>query len=207
MPSYPGQDSFEGEIIHSKQYKSYSKLMGKKVLVVGGGNSACDIAVESARFAAEAHSSMRRGYWYCLLSRLQKNETTTTKKNETTTTKKKRFLPRSVFGVPFVEVMQPWMPTWILRLVAKLLIRIVYGKYTSYGLEEPDHDVFHHHPTINSELLNYIRLGDIKPHPDIKKFVGGKTVEFVDGTKYDFDLIVFCTGFHNSKPNTLPLPF
>jgi len=62
-----------GEQIHSKDYKSPKILEGKRVLVVGGGNSACDINVEAGRFSKKVHSSMRRGYW---------------------------FLPRCVFGAP-----------------------------------------------------------------------------------------------------------
>lgn len=74
IPKYPGQETFSGTIIHSKDYKNNDIFVNKKVLVVGGGNSACDINVEAARFAQETHSSMRRGYW---------------------------FLPRTLFGVPF----------------------------------------------------------------------------------------------------------
>lgn len=81
IPShYPGE--FTGEVLHSKQYKNRDQLEGKRVLVVGGGNSACDLAVEAARFAKEAHISMRRGYW---------------------------FMPRTLFGIPLVELIKPWM--------------------------------------------------------------------------------------------------
>src|SRR5262249_31960454 len=62
MPRYPG--TFTGELLHSKHYKRPAQLEGKRVLVIGGGNSACDIAVEAARFARSAHISMRRGYWF-----------------------------------------------------------------------------------------------------------------------------------------------
>lgn len=54
------------------------------------------------------------------------------------------------------------------------------------------------HPTINSELLSYISLGYIKPHGDIKRF-GVDFVEFVDGTKEKFDIVVFATGYHIGK--------
>ncbi len=68
-------------------------------------------------------------------------------------------------------------------------------KYIRYGLQKPDHAVFEHHPTINSELLHYIKLGRITPHPDIAK-MEGKTVHFVDGSKEEVDLIVYATGFN-----------
>ncbi len=177
MPQYTGQELFTGEMIHSKDYKKPEQLKGKRVLIIGGGNSACDIAVESARFATEAHISLRRGYW---------------------------FIPRSIFGVPLVELIRPYMPLWLQRLVLEFLTFVVFGRYETYGLQKPDHRLFEHHPTINSELLHYIRLGDIAPHRDIESFTGGRTVKFVDGTSIEVDLIVCCTGYHNSIPLLKP---
>lgn len=172
-PSYSGQEDFKGELMHSKHYKSPELLRGKRVLVIGGGNSACDIAVEAARFAKESHSSMRRGYW---------------------------FLPRTLCGIPLVEVPRPWMPLWFQRLIVRIALLFMCGSFEKYGLPSPDHKIFEHHPTINSELLHHVRLGDIILHPDIKKFAGGKTVEFVDGKRQDFDLVICATGFLTVLP-------
>lgn len=172
-PSYEGQEDFKGDLIHSKFYKTPNMLHGKRLLVIGGGNSACDIAVEGARFAAESHCSMRRGYW---------------------------FLPRTVCGIPLVEVAKPWMPLWFQRLLIRAALLFVCGSYEKYGLQMPDHKIFEHHPTINNELLHHLRLGDITSHPDIKRFKGGKTVEFVDGAQHDFDLVICATGFVTALP-------
>jgi hypothetical protein len=170
MPEYPG--TFTGEMIHSKSYKTPSQLAGKRVLVIGGGNSACDIAVEAARFARAAHISMRRGYW---------------------------FLPKTFLGVPLVELMQPWMPPVAQRMVARAMARIAVGPYERYGLQHPDHRPFDRHPTINSELLYSLRHGRITPHPDIRRWQGG-TVEFVDGEKVEIDLVIAATGYDVSFP-------
>lgn len=170
---YPEEKTFTGEVMHSKEYKKPEVLVGKRVLVLGGGNSACDIAAEAARFAEASHVSHRRGYW---------------------------FMPRSVAGYPIVEYLDPLFPVWLQRLVFPYLLRGLVGRYEDYGLQHPDHKVWEHHPTINSELLQFIKLGRIHPHPDIKRFCGGKTVEFVDGKKEDFDLIIHATGFHVSLP-------
>lgn len=170
MPTYPG--TFAGELIHAKDYKAPSQLAGRRVLVIGGGNSACDIAVEAARFGASAHIAMRRGYW---------------------------FLPKTMFGVPTVEVLRPWMPLPLQRLFLKLMLRIIVGPYERYGLQAPDHQPFERHPTINSELLQFLRHGRITPHPDIRRF-DGPVVEFVDGRREAFDLIVAATGYRVSFP-------
>jgi cation diffusion facilitator CzcD-associated flavoprotein CzcO len=174
IPQYPG--NFTGEFIHSKQYKTPDMLKNKRVLVIGGGNSACDIASEAGRFALSSHISMRRGYW---------------------------IMPKTMFGVPSVELMQLWMPLWLQRLYLQTLLRIFVGSYEKYGLQKPDHKIFEHHPTINSELLYYIRQGTIQPHPDIKSYQN-KTVEFVDGTQAEFDLIVAATGYKLSIPVVKP---
>ncbi len=170
MPEYPGQ--FAGQIIHSKDYKNPEVLRGKRVLVVGGGNSACDIAVEAARFAEASHISMRRGYW---------------------------FMPKTMFGVPTVELVKPWMPLEAQRVFIQAMLRAIVGPYERYGLEHPDHDIFERHPTINTELLHFLRHGRITPHRDIARY-DGDFVEFTDGARDAFDLIVCATGYNVSFP-------
>lgn len=176
-PSYLNQESFKGQIIHSKQYKKPDQLIGKKVLVIGGGNSACDIATEAARFAKESHLSIRRGYW---------------------------FIPRCIKGRPTVELSQSWMPLWLQRIVMKSTLHLVIGSYADYGLTVPDHNLFEHHPTVNSTILENIKLGKIKPHGDIQEFLttgqdAGK-IKMKAGEVLDIDMIVCCTGFHTSIP-------
>eukprot|EP01012_Entosiphon_sulcatum_P013870 TRINITY_DN19054_c0_g1_i1.p1 TRINITY_DN19054_c0_g1~~TRINITY_DN19054_c0_g1_i1.p1 ORF type:complete len:533 (+),score=114.95 TRINITY_DN19054_c0_g1_i1:87-1685(+) len=173
IPEVVGREGFTGEVIHSKQYHNHSQLDGKRVLVVGAGNSACDIAVESARFSSETHLSIRRGRW---------------------------FLPRSFLGIPLVEFIQPWHPMWFQRITLKFVSRFAYGPFRKYNVPEPDHAPFDTHPTINSELLHYVHLGEIQAHPNIQRFVGGRTVEFEDGQRRDVDLVIFCTGYHMSLP-------
>ncbi len=169
-PHYDGK--FSGEIIHSKDYKDPEQLRDKKVLVIGGGNSACDIAAEAARVAKSAHLSLRRGYW---------------------------FLPKTVFGKPTAELLTTAMPVWMQRIYIAILLKIVLGDYRQYGLAKPDHKIFEKHPTINTELLHYLKHGKITPHSDIKQF-DGNSVEFIDGSKENFDLIVCGTGFNVSIP-------
>jgi cation diffusion facilitator CzcD-associated flavoprotein CzcO len=169
-PDYPGE--FTGRTIHSKDYKRTSDLDGDRILVVGGGNSACDIAVEAAQAFGHAEISMRRGYW---------------------------FLPKSFLGIPLAEWDRPWIPVWGQRLAAKLTARATFGRYERYGLQEPDHRPFDRHPTVNSQLLYHLRHGVIRARPDIER-LEGRTVRFVDGTAVDYDTIVWATGFHASFP-------
>jgi hypothetical protein len=173
-PAYPG--TFAGELIHSKDYKSPEQLRGKRVLTIGGGNSACDIASEAARVAVSSHISNRRGYWY---------------------------LPKTMFGVPVVELVRPWTPLWLQRIFLRAVLAISIGDYRRYGLQRPDHAIFEHHPTLNSELLHYIKHGRIAPQPDVARY-DGEFVEFVDGTRERFDLIVAATGYNQTLPFLSP---
>lgn len=168
--SYPG--TFSGELIHSKDYKDPEQLRGKRVLVIGGGNSACDLASEAARVGRSCALSLRRGYW---------------------------FLPKTVFGTPLAELARSWFPTFLQRPFIRLLLLVSVGKYEGYGLPKPDHRIFDAHPTLNSELLHYIKHGRIRPRPDIARYEGSRVV-FTDGTADEYDLIVSATGFHVSFP-------
>ncbi|MGI8668584.1 MAG: flavin-containing monooxygenase [Aridibacter sp.] len=170
FPEYGGE--FAGEFIHSKDYKSPDELKGKRVLVVGGGNSACDVVSEAARVSDEAHLSLRRGYW---------------------------FLPKTLFGKPSAESPAVYFPVFVQRIALKTMLKVVIGKYEDYGLPHPDHKLFEHHPTVSSELLHYLKHGRITPHKDIKNFAG-KTVTFVDGESIEVDKIVCATGFYVSFP-------
>ncbi len=174
FPKYEGQ--FTGELIHSKDYKDPDQIRGKRVLVIGGGNSACDITAEAARVGASAHMSLRRGYW---------------------------FMPKTFYGVPTSELLTTKLPVWMQRIYLRMLLRIVVGDYRTYGLMKPDHKIFEHHPTINTEVLHYLKHGRIIPHPDVKRF-DGKRVEFVDGKSEEFDSIVCGTGFYLSLPFLAP---
>ena len=169
-PQYPGQ--FTGEYIHSKQYKTPEQLRDKRVLVIGGGNSACDIASEAARVSSSSSISLRHGYW---------------------------FLPKTLLGKPLVEIIPSWCPVSLQRLFLRALLRIVVGRYQDYGLPKPNHRIFEAHPTVNSELLHYIKHGRIRPRPDIARF-DGKIVEFTDGRREEYDMVVAATGYHVSFP-------
>lgn len=170
FPEYAGE--FTGKWLHSKDYKRAEQLAGKRVLVIGGGNSACDIASEAARVGREAHLSLRRGYW---------------------------FLPKTLFGKPSAESAAIYLPVFLQRLIVRALLRVVVGRYEDYGLPRPDHKLFEHHPTVSSEILHYLKHGRIKPHSDIERFDKLK-VYFTGGECIEVDTIVCATGFFVSFP-------
>lgn len=174
-PDYPGE--FTGTYMHSHDFKGVDdSWRGKRVLVIGAGNSACDVAVEASRVADQVGLSMRSGQW---------------------------FLPKFMFGKPSDVVgslMPTWMPSKVRQLLFTLLLKVLQGDYRkNYGLPKPKRPVLSHHPTINSDLLDFIRHGRIHPRPAVRA-LDGETVEFVDGRREAYDIVVACTGFRISFP-------
>ena len=172
MPQYPGH--FDGEFIHSHAVKRFSHFRDKRVLVIGGGNSACDVAVESSRVASSVDMSWRRGYW---------------------------IVPKFIMGKP-ADVFShklDWLPRWLWKKITHLSLKIRNGSNSLYGLPEPEGPIGSHHPTINEDLFYNIRHGKIKPRPDIEK-LDGHTVFFTDGSSADYDIVVACTGYIISHP-------
>jgi cation diffusion facilitator CzcD-associated flavoprotein CzcO len=175
-PPYPGQDSFAGEQIHVHNYREPDVLEGKRVLVLGIGNSATDLAVESSRYAAATFLAMRRGAW---------------------------IIPKYIKGKPTDELASDLvtrLPLPLLRLFYKRALKTAAGYPTDYGLPEPDHKLAEAHPTISSDLLPRLGHGDITVKPNIAEFPGGRTIRFQDGSTEEIDLVVYCTGYKITFP-------
>ena len=174
-PSFPGAETFPGEQIHAHHYRTPDVLAGKRVLVLGIGNSACDIAVESSRVAQSTDLAMRRGA---------------------------HILPKYMFGIPTDHLTDSPLvraPLKVQQVSMAALLRLTQGKVTDYGLPEPDHEVLHAHPTISQDILNRLGHGDIAVRPNIDRFEGSK-VFFTDGTSGEYDVVVYCTGYKVSFP-------
>lgn len=170
MPEIKG--NFAGEVMHSKDYKYPDQLRGKRVVVVGAGNSACDLASEAARVGKAAYLSVRSSAW---------------------------FLPKLISGHPLSHFSKPWVPAFIQKRLLKIGLKLMVGDMTSYGLPRPDHEVFEKHPTIGTEVLHYIKHGRLTPKKGID-YTEGNRVVFTDGSEVEADMIVAATGFYLSYP-------
>ncbi len=170
MPVFEGE--FSGEIMHSKDYKSPNQLKGKRIVVIGAGNSACDLASEAARVGKAAYMSIRSSAW---------------------------FLPKLISGYPLSHFAKPWVPSFIQKTMLKIGLKLVVGDMTRYGLPKPDHEVFTKHPTIGTEALHYIKHGRLTPKKGILRLEGNKVI-FTDNSAVEADLIVAATGFNLSYP-------
>lgn len=171
LAQLPG--AFDGEMLHSSGYRSADVFSGKRVLVVGCGNSACDITVDAVHRAASVDLSVRRGYY---------------------------FLPKFLMGKPidtFGGAVK--LPRKLKQRIDGLLIRALVGKPSNYGLPDPDYKLYESHPVMNSLVLHHLAHGDIKPRRDVAS-INGKQVTFTDGEQAEYDLILQGTGYKLDYP-------
>jgi len=175
VPRHPAiEGKFTGEYLHSHDFKSGLRFAGKKVLVIGGGNSACDCAVECSRVAAFVAISMRRPHY---------------------------IVPKFMMGKPtdtFNDSLR-YVPEFLAEKLRRASLKLQIGNYEDYGLKTPNFPLTKDHPTVNSELLYMLRHGKVVPKQGISK-IDGDEVTFVDGSKENYDTIIAATGYKMATP-------
>ncbi len=171
LPTFRGE--FSGEILHASGYRYPTQFAGKKVLVVGAGNSGCDIAVDAIHHGQSCDISMRRGYY---------------------------FVPKYVFGRPADTVGGAVrLPMWLKRRVDGVILRWFVGDPQKYGFPKPDYALYESHPVVNSLILFHAGHGDLRVRPDIER-LDGPLVHFTDGSSAEYDMILAATGYKLHYP-------
>jgi len=172
-PAFPGSADFAGTQIHAHEYVDPSIFEDKNVVVLGMGNSAMDIAVESSYVARSTYLAARRGAW---------------------------IVPKYLFGKPSDQFKNdPRIPFKIRQKAMHRIVKLATGDPTKYGLPKPDHQFGEAHPTVSGRILDRIQHGRVTPKPNIKA-LDGDQVEFVDGTRAPVDVVVYCTGYKITFP-------
>lgn len=175
-PVWEGQ--FNGAIIHAHDYRTPFaplNLIGKRVLVVGLGNSAVDIASELGQrsITEKCWVSTRRGVWV---------------------------LPKYFNGVPAdKQAAPPWLPLGLARWIGRRKVKSLVGRMEDYGLPTPDHEPLDAHPTVSGEFLGRLGSGDIGIKPAIAR-LDGDGVIFTDGSREVVDAIITATGYNIDFP-------
>lgn len=177
-PAFEGE--FDGEAIHAHEYHSAEGYEDKNVLVVGLGNSACDIAVETSRVSHMTYLAVRTGAWVI-----------------------PKYLGAKPIDATIPDWAMRWLPTPLLLRISGKLLALLQGKPQDYGLPKPDHRLGRTHPTVSSDLLTRLGHGRIKPKPNIQRLEGG-SVRFEDGSVEQIDKIVYCTGYKVTFPFFAP---
>ena len=175
-PAFPGAATFTGEQLHSHHYRTPERFAGQRVLVVGIGNSACDIAADCSQVAARTLLAVRRGT---------------------------HIVPKYLFGRPTDHLtlvrVGTRVPLRLQSLAVALLVRTAQGKVTRYGLPRPARRLLYAPPTVSASLLSKLDHGDITVKPAIARF-GRDRVHFTDGTAEPIDTVIYCTGYKISFP-------
>jgi dimethylaniline monooxygenase (N-oxide forming) len=172
-PAFPGADTFAGTQLHAHSYVDNSIFAGRDVVVLGMGNSAMDIAVESSYVAANTYLAARKGAW---------------------------IIPKYVFGRPVDQLPNnPRIPFAIRQRIIHQTIKTLTGPPERYGLPKPDHKFGEAHPTVSGRILDRIAHGTIAPKPNIASLEGDR-VRFADGSEVHADVVVYCTGYKISFP-------
>lgn len=177
FPDFPGE--FTGESLHAHHYidpKTPLEFTGKRILVVGLGNSAADIAVELSSKALdnELTLSTRSGAW---------------------------IVPKYLAGKPADKYYRtsPYLSFSWQRKFAQWAQPFIAGQPEDLGLPTPNHKFFEAHPTQSVELPLRLGSGDVIPKPNVSR-LDGDTVYFTDDTSGEFDIIIYATGYNITFP-------
>ena len=172
-PAFPGADEFEGVQMHAHDYVDNESLRDKDVVVLGMGNSAMDIAVESSDVARDTYLAARRGAW---------------------------IIPKYLFGKPLDTLAtNPRVPFSIGGRVLEKIVTSHVGRPEQFGLPKPDHHLGQAHPTISGRIHDRLTHGRVTPRPNIARLHRDE-VEFTDGTRVHADVVIYCTGYKITFP-------
>lgn len=172
-PAFPGSEDFAGVQMHAHTYVDNSIFAGKDVVVLGIGNSAMDISVESSYVARNTYLAARQGAW---------------------------IIPKYVFGRPVDQLPQnPRIPFKIRQRMIHQVIKVSTGNPERFGLPKPNHKFGEAHPTVSGRILDRIAHGTIEPKPNIAA-LEGEQVRFLDGSTVHADVVVYCTGYKITFP-------
>ena len=169
IPDLPGRDSFVGTVLHSSEYRRPAPFVGKRVLVVGVGNSGGEIGSELARAGAHVTVAVRSGA---------------------------NVIPRDLGGVPiqyFAYVLRKF-PTGVQAAVADVIRRMGEAKRGPPVLPRPAHSALEAIPLIGFNLVDEIRAGHIAVRPGLAAFTA-TGARFTDGGEEPFDVVLLATGF------------
>jgi indole-3-pyruvate monooxygenase len=173
---FKGLETFTGTILHSYQYKNGEDFKGQKVLVIGFGNSACEIAIDLYEQRSIPSMSVRSPV---------------------------NVIPRDVLGLPVLELslLLSKLPPRLADMISAPLLSWLTGDLTKLGLKKMPYGPLEeirrdgNAPVLDIGTIELIRNGHILIYDDID-FIDGKTIYFKDGKKQNFDVIIAGIGYY-----------
>ncbi|XP_051951421.1 si:dkey-239i20.4 isoform X1 [Xyrauchen texanus] len=179
LSAFQGIDAFPGTFVHSWEYKDSDPYRGKRVVIIGIGNSGGDIAVELSRVCEKTFLSTRKGAW--VMGRMSS-----------------RGLPLDMIMIRRIwDLISRLLPRGLLNWIGERGLNQKYD-HNLYGLKSKLR-LFDERPVINDDLPGRILVGGLVMKPNVQKFQGSMVV-FDDGTTEKIDAVIFCTGYNYTFP-------
>ncbi|KAL6874659.1 hypothetical protein ACP4OV_013324 [Aristida adscensionis] len=181
MPDIDGIDGFKGLVMHSSDYRSGEPYEGKKVLVVGCGNSGMEVALDLSNHNVNTSMVVRDSV---------------------------HVLPREIMGHSTFGLsvwLLKWLPIQTVDKVILLLARLVFGDTARLGIARPSlgpmelKQISGKTPVLDVGTIAKIKSGDIQVFPAIQRFQE-HGVEFIDGRIENFDVTILATGYKSNVP-------
>lgn len=171
------RDNFGGQYLHSHDYEEPEPFVGKRICVVGIGNSAVDIASDVCVNSATTVMVARSGIM---------------------------IQPKMIFGIPFTDITLKlyrwWIPFWLRKWLLEFLVYLVHGRMTTFGFLPITKKV---HTTSSAVVMSHVAYNRIRVKHGIDR-IEGKIIHFTDGTSEEFDVLIGATGYLIDLPFLSP---
>lgn len=176
LPDWPGREGFSGELVHAARYRNPSPYVGRDVLVVGGGNTASEIAVDLVEGGARRVR---------LAVRTPPN-----------------IVRREVGGLPsqVVSVLVRRLPTALVDRLIRVVQRVTVPDLAAFGLPRPADGVYtrivrdDQIPILDVGIVDAVRLGRVEVVPALSGF-DGADVLLADGARVTPDAVIVAVGY------------
>ncbi|XP_073109329.1 indole-3-pyruvate monooxygenase YUCCA8-like [Elaeis guineensis] len=184
VPELNGREEFKGSMLHSSKYRSGKEYKGKRVLVVGCGNSGMEMCLDLCECGAVPFMSVRSGV---------------------------HVLPREMFGTSTFGLamkLLKWLPVRLVDRFLLMVARMVIGNTEKYGLKRPEvgpvelKNATGKTPVLDVGALSQIKKGRIQIVPEVESLTSNGA-KFVDERELEFDSVVFATGYKSNVPTWL----
>jgi dimethylaniline monooxygenase (N-oxide forming) len=184
QPTIPGNEQFEGEILHSIAFKDPAQYKGKNVVVLGMGNTAVDTATILVGHAKTIHLAHRNG---CVLLPRILNDGTSLDHGASYRT----FGIRDTLEVMFPKLAANFIDNWVRQIQDKH-----FNLKPEWRINTPTPSLSKQNPTVSDTLYPALKAGEVQSTHSIKRFTGSHTLELEDGTVLsNIDIVVLCTGY------------
>lgn len=184
LPKLPGEDVFQGRLLHSRSYRNAAPFAGQRVLVVGMGNTGAEIALDLVEHGVRAAISVRSPV---------------------------NIVRRDVLGRPtqLSSIALAKLPSVLGDALATLLRDLTVGDLRRHGVPRASVSPLRQlreegkTPVIDMGTVRRIKTGDIQVYPGIQRLTAGG-VRFTDGHEHPFDTVLLATGYEAALGELFP---